>query len=258
MKFSETSHNDKTYAYYEKGEGPVILLLHGLLGTLSNWEAVFEKLSATYRVVMPNLPILEKGRRHNVHTLTDYLKDFTTFMKFESITLMGNSLGGHLALLYVLQYPENIKSLVLTGSSGLFENTEGIARIFPIRSNFEFAKKKTQETFYDPKIVGDDMVRDIMQNIGNIHKALCVVGVAKSAKQNHLGHRLKEIKTPTLLVWGLNDTITPPVVAHEFRTKIQHATLKFLDHCSHVPMMEHPEAFSKLTQKFLEKHMPSK
>jgi pimeloyl-ACP methyl ester carboxylesterase len=62
---------------------------------------------------------------------------------------------------------------------------------------------------------------------------------------------IPNIKAPTFLVWGLNDTITPPIVAHEFNRLIPNSTLRFIDKCSHAPMMEHPEKFNELVEEFM-------
>ncbi len=77
--------------------------------------------------------------------------------------------------------------------------------------------------------------------------------MARSAQRHNMAEDIKNIHVPTLLVWGLNDTITPPMVAHEFDRLIPNTELHFIDKCGHVPMMEHSEVFNKLFEEFLEK-----
>jgi len=80
---------------------------------------------------------------------------------------------------------------------------------------------------------------------------MSIVGIAKSAQRNNVAKDLHKIQVPTLLVWGLNDTITPPHVAHEFNRLISKSELYFIDKCCHAPMMEHPERFNELLDQFL-------
>jgi len=82
------------------------------------------------------------------------------------------------------------------------------------------------------------------------------VAIAKSAQRNNLASDLHKIKVPTLLVWGLNDTITPPMVGHDFNRLIPESKLRFIDQCCHAPMMEHPEKFNELVDEFISGKMP--
>ena len=80
-----------------------------------------------------------------------------------------------------------------------------------------------------------------------------IVAIAKSAQRNNIAKDIPQIKCPTLLIWGLNDTITPPSVAHEFNKLIPNTELHFIDYCCHAPMMEHPERFNEILEDWLEK-----
>lgn len=84
-------------------------------------------------------------------------------------------------------------------------------------------------------------------------KAIKIIALAKSAIRNNLGEELSQIKQPTLLVWGQNDTITPPFVAKEFNRLIPNSELHFIDKCGHAPMMEVPGEFNTILHRFLEK-----
>jgi pimeloyl-ACP methyl ester carboxylesterase len=245
-----TIKEENEYKYVDEGEGNVLLLLHGLFGALSNWEGVVERFSKKYRVVIPMLPIYEMPiREAGLEGLRKYVENFVALKKFSDMIIMGNSLGGHIALMYTLKNADKVKKLILTGSSGLFEDSMGGS--YPKRGNYEYVKERVSYTFYDPNVATKELVDEIFETTNSIPKCLRIVAIAKSAQRNNLAEEIPSIKIPTLLVWGLNDTITPPMVAHEFNRLIPNSILKFVDKCSHVPMMEHPEKFNTLVEDFL-------
>lgn len=249
-----TIKKEKEFSYIEKGEGEVLLLLHGLFGALSNWEGVLKYFSPHYKVVIPSLPIYVMPlRKMSLESLVKFIEAFVEFKKFESFTLVGSSLGGHLGLIYTLRYPEKIKRLVLIGSSGLSENTRGTS--FPKRNNYNYIKERVEYTFFDPKTATQAYVDKVFRITGDIPKALCIAAIARAAQKNNMAQEIVNIKAPTLLVWGLNDTITPPMVAHEFNRLITNSKLQFIDECCHAPMMEHPEKFNYILDQFLQEHI---
>lgn len=239
------------FNYIDEGEGEAMVLLHGLFGSLSNWDGVVGEFSSDYRVIIPMLPIYQmplKGAR--MEGLVDFFERFVEEFQLNDMILIGNSLGGHVALIFTLHSPQKVNKLILTGSSGLFENALGGS--FPKRGSYEYIKERVEYTFYDPKIVTKEFVDDIIEVTKDIPKCLRIVSIAKSAQRHNLSSELPNIKVPTLLVWGLNDTITPPMTAHDFNRLIENSKLKFIDRCCHAPMMERPERFNKLVQEFLE------
>lgn len=245
------------FKYIDEGEGEVLLLLHGLFGALSNWSSVTEHFKKNYRVVIPMLPIYDLPTKETgLEGLVQFLENFIAFKALKDLTLLGNSLGGHIALLYTLKHPEMVKRMVLTGSSGLFENTMGGS--YPKRGSYEFVKERVAYTFYDPKVASKELVDEIFETTTNIPKCQRIVIIARSAQRHNLSKELPRIKVPTLLIWGLNDTITPPVVAHEFHRLLPNSTLRFIDKCCHAPMMEHPTLFNELVEEFLMKHQIAK
>jgi pimeloyl-ACP methyl ester carboxylesterase len=151
-----------------------------------------------------------------------------------------------------LKHPEKIKTLTLTGSSGLFEN--GMGDSYPKRGDREYIRKKTQLTFYDPAMATDELVNEVFEITNNRIKVIKIIALAKSAIRNNLGQELSSIKQPTCLIWGNNDTITPPFVAKEFKKLIPNSELHFIDRCGHAPMMEVPEEFNTILEQFLTKN----
>lgn len=245
---------EKGYKFIEEGEGEVLLLLHGLFGALSNWEGVVNRFSGEYRVVIPMLPIYEMPiKQAGLDGLVSFLENFIALKRLDNINIMGNSLGGHIALMYTLANQEKVSSLILTGSSGLFENAMGGS--FPKRGSYNYIKERVEYTFFDPKTATKEYVDEVFETTKSIPKCMRIVAIAKSAQRHNMASEITNITVPTLLVWGLNDTITPPMVAHEFNRLIPNSTLKFIDKCSHAPMMEHPGKFNELLEAFIKKQI---
>lgn len=246
-----TIKNRNGFKYLEEGEGEVMLLLHGLFGALSNWDDVVNRFSKNYRVMIPLLPVYEKSsRKEGVIGLNHFLERFIEEMGLNHLTIMGNSLGGHIALIYTINNQEKVDRLVLTGSSGLFENSMGGS--FPKRGSYAYIKERVEYTFYDPSTVSKEYIDEVFETTTSIPKCMAIVGIAKSAQRHNLANELHKITVPTLLVWGLNDTITPPLVAHDFNRLISNSKLRFIDKCCHAPMMEQPEKFNSILEEFLE------
>ncbi|WP_258102728.1 alpha/beta fold hydrolase [Marinoscillum sp. MHG1-6] len=238
------------FQYIDEGEGPILLLLHGLFGALSNWDSVVKRFSSDYRVIIPLLPIYTMPiKEAGLDALNKFVEEFVDEMELSNLNLIGNSLGGHVGLIFTLKNPTKVSSLILTGSSGLFENAMGGS--FPKRGSYEYIEERVAYTFYDPKTATKELVDEVFETTKSIPKALRIVAIAKSAQRNNMAEEIKAIQVPTLLVWGLNDTITPPYVAHEFDRLIPNTTLRFIDHCCHAPMMERPEEFNAIVDEFL-------
>lgn len=240
------------FKYIEEGEGEPLILLHGLFGALSNFDGLIDYFKHHNKVVVPMLPLLDLDLRSaSVGGLEKFVQKFIEFHDFQNVHLLGNSLGGHVAILHVLRNPERIKSLILTGSSGLFEN--GMGDTYPKRGDYDYIKKKTELTFYDPQIATKELVDEVYETVNNRLKAVKIIALAKSAIRNNLGEELNQIKQPTLLIWGNNDAVTPPFVGREFQRLIPNSELHFIDKCGHAPMMEVPEEFNRILHKFLTK-----
>jgi 2-hydroxy-6-oxonona-2,4-dienedioate hydrolase len=243
---------DGNFRYIEEGQGEALVLLHGLFGAMSNFMGIISHLKQSYKVVVPLLPLYELDIFHtSVGGLASHVHKFIEKRNYDGIHLLGNSLGGHVALVHVLKHPERIKSLILTGSSGLYEH--GMGDSYPKRGDYEYIRTKTELTFYDPKVASKELVDEIYSIVNSRLKAIKIIALAKSAIRNNLGKELNNIQQPTLLIWGRNDTITPPFVGEEFKKLIPGSELHFIDKCGHAPMMEVPESFNTILADFLKK-----
>ena len=245
-----TIHKKEGYEYVDEGSGPTLVLLHGLFGALSNWAEVVKTFSSSFRVVIPLMPIyIKTDVEPSVRGLVDYVIEFLAFMKLEKYALLGNSLGGHIGLIATLENQEEVTALVLTGSSGLFES--GMGSTFPKRGDYEYVKERVEYTFYDPEKATKELIDEVFSITNDNYKALRVLRIARAAQRENLSKKIHKIQVPTLLIWGLNDNITPPQVAHEFNLLLPKAELRFIDNCGHAPMMERPQAFNEVLNSFL-------
>lgn len=240
FKYIETNPEQET----------TLLLLHGLFGALSNFKTIIDHFGGRMNVVVPLLPIFEMPlKRLSVVGLVDHVKQFVAYKKYQQLNLVGNSLGGHVAILYALAKPELLRSMTLTGSSGLFEAPLGST--FPKRGDYEFVRKKTETTFYDPAVADKELVDEVYDIVNDRNKAIRVIAIAKSALRHNIGERLHQITKPVLLVWGKQDTITPAFVGEKFDELLPNSRLHMMDKCGHAPMMEHPEDFNRILNDFL-------
>lgn len=241
------------FKYVEtEGEGIPLVLLHGLMGALSNFEGIITHFRKTHNVVIPLLPIFDLPlRKLTVSGLVDYVDRFIDFKEYEQVHVLGNSLGGHIAQLYAMKRPDKVKSMTLTGSSGLFESAMGSS--FPKRGNYEYIKNKAESVFYDPAVATKELVDEIFDIVNNRNKAIRIVATAKSAVRHNLGDKLHEIKTPTLLIWGQQDEVTPAWVGEKFHELISTSELHLVEKCGHAPMMERPEEFNRILSDFLQR-----
>jgi len=248
---SEFHKKNDEFQYLEKGEGIPIIILHGLMGNLSNFQGVFDYFpSKGYRILMPELPIYSLPLlKTNVKSIAKFVKSFIEFKELDEYILLGNSLGGHVALYYTKLFPENVKGLVLTGSSGLYENAMGGS--FPRRGDYEYVRNKVEDVFFDPKIATKEIIDESFENINDRSKLIRILAIAKSAIRHNMAKDLPKMKMPVCLIWGKNDIVTPPEVAEEFNSLLSNSDLFWVDKCGHAPMMEHPNKFNEIVNDWL-------
>ena len=243
------------FSYIEKGEGRPIIILHGLMGGLSNFRGVFEYFpSKKYKVIIPELPVENTPiLKTNVATFSKFVKDFIDFKNLKDVVLLGNSLGGHVGLLFTRDFPELVSGLIITGSSGLYEKSM-MGDGYPKRGNYEYIQNKTEEVFYDPKIATKEIVDEVFAGVNDREKLFKTLSLAKSAIRHNMTDDLPKMDTNTLIIWGKQDVVTPPNVAEEFNSLLPNSELSWIDKCGHAPMMEHPKDFNIIMENWLSKN----
>jgi 2-hydroxy-6-oxonona-2,4-dienedioate hydrolase len=248
---THTLKKEGKYSYIEVGEGTPIIILHGLMGGLSNFDEVTDFFSNKgYKVVIPELPLYTMSLlKTNVKFFAKYLYDFIAYKNFDNVILLGNSLGGHIGLYHTKLYPEKVKALVITGSSGLYESAMGSG--YTKRRDYEVIKKKAQDVFYDPAIATKEIVDEVYATVNDRSKLIKTLAIAKSAIRHNMSKDLPNMHTPTCIIWGKNDAVTPPEVAEVFQELLPDSNLFWIDKCGHAAMMEHPEEFNQILLKWL-------
>lgn len=218
-----------------------VVILHGLFGDLSNFESVIQQLKAKFRVVMPFFPLFSRDGYQDLNDLRIHTLQFLNDLGLvEPVHLIGNSLGGQIALLMSLEHPERVSSLVLTGSAGAGEQEFGCSS--PKRRCKAYLKDRIREVFFNYEL-DEAYVDQIHQVLVHHNQLIRLLKLARNSKKTQLVSRLHEIRCDALLIWGKNDVITPPQVAYIFHRALRASRLIWLDACGHAPMTEHPELF---------------
>lgn len=245
---TENLKTEGKFTYAEAGEGKAIIVLHGLMGALSNFDETFKYFSSRgYKVLIPELPLYTLPLiKTNVKNLAKFLHEFIEFKALKNVTLLGNSLGGHIALYHTKHYPNDVSNLVLTGSSGLYEKSMGDS--YPKRGNYEYIEQKTREVFYDPNIATKELVDQVYNIVNNRNSVIKTLAIAKSAIRHNMADDLPNMTQPTCIIWGKQDNVTPPEVAEDFHKLLPDSNLYWIDKCGHAAMMETPKEFNQILE----------
>ncbi len=239
------------FTFIEEGSGKPMILLHGLMGGLSNFSETISHFSQNgYRVLVPQMPIYDLSILNTtLKNIAKFVIEFIEQYVGEPAILVGNSMGGHIALIITTMKPSVVAGLCLTGSSGLYERSFGDS--FPRKSDKEYIRKKTQEVFYDPAIATNELVDEVFGVVNDRKKGIKTVMLARSAIRHNMMKELPDITCPTCLIWGKQDGVTPPNVAVDMHQLIKNSNLFWLDECGHAAMMEKPKEFNTILHKWL-------
>lgn len=238
------------------GTGTPVVFLHGLVGLNDHWEDVVRRVSGSVRCVMLELPLLDlHGDDCSIDGVARLTAQFLERHVGEPAVLVGNSFGGHVALRLALDRPDLVRGLVLAGSSGLIEKT--MVRDVQIKPSRAWLSEKIGELFFDRSKLREADIDRAHAELSRREGARAMVRLSKSARRNHLGERIGEIRTPTLLVWGREDVVTPPEAAEIFHRTIKGSRLVWFDRCGHAPMIESPDEFSTALRDFVREIGPA-
>jgi len=245
----------KRMRFYDVGSGDLpVVLLHGLFGSPSNWKSIMYDLADHYRFLALQLPIEPgAGRRHTAFRslghLTEYVARFFDEVELDRAVVCGNSLGGQVALDFYMHHPERVERLVLSGSAGLFERSLSGGR--PPRVCRDFIRDQACQIFHDPVHVDEELIDDVYSMLSDRHYRRFLLRVAKATRDRFMLEELAGVRVPTMIIWGRDDSITPPFVADQFCENIPNAELVFIDNCGHAPPIEQPGEFARHLHAFL-------
>ena len=171
--------SENGFNYISVGSGKPILILHGLMGGLSNFDGVFKYFpNIGYEVLAPELPIYTSNILNtNVKFFAEFVYKFVKFKKLKDVVVLGNSLGGHVGLIFSKLYPKLIKGLILTGSSGLYENSMGDS--YPKREDYSYIKERTEAVFFSPKIATKKIVDEVYKSVNDRLKLIKILAMAR-------------------------------------------------------------------------------
>ncbi|MBC7557392.1 MAG: alpha/beta hydrolase [Chryseobacterium sp.] len=243
---------EKKFDFIQEGEGQPLVLLHGLMGGLSNFTSMVDFFSQRgFQVFVPVLPIYDLPVLNtNLTSIAKFVARFIDDEIKQPVTIVGNSMGGHVGLILTTTRPELVKNLVLTGSSGLYERTFGDS--FPRKGDKDYIKKKTEEVFFNPAIATEQLVDEVFSLVNDRMKGIKTVMLARSAIKHNMLNDLPNIKCPVCIIWGKQDGVTPPEVAVDMHKFIPNSDLFWIDECGHAAMMEKPEEFNEILYKWIE------
>jgi pimeloyl-ACP methyl ester carboxylesterase len=242
------------FKWLEEGEGRPIILLHGLMGDIENFGDMVTHISKEHKVYGLDLRLFEGSLlKVSVKNLSDYLYEFMQYLNIKNAVLLGNSMGGHIALIFSKKHAKMVDGMILTGSSGLYEATMGDS--FPRRGDYNYIKIKTEEVFYNPKVATKELVDRVFAIANNRMSTLKLLGYAKSAIRHNMAEDIPTFKMPVCLIWGEHDKVTPPHVAKEFHKLFPNSELHWISDCGHAPMWERPNKFSEISLEWLKKHI---
>ncbi|MEO0513441.1 MAG: alpha/beta hydrolase [Planctomycetota bacterium] len=228
---------------------PEFCFLHGLVGLNEHWEHVAKSITDAARCTLLEIPLLRlRGKDCSIHGATSLTANFLEDHFDRPVTLVGNSFGGHVALKLALTRPDLVHSLVLAGSSGLLEKSQiGSIELRPSR---RWLREKIGELFFDKDHVSDADIERAHAELSTKDGARAMVRLSRSARKDHLGDTIAGIAQPTLLVWGKEDTVTPPEAGRAFASLMPNSRMVWLDRCGHAPMIEQPEPFADAMRTF--------
>ncbi len=243
---------DGPYEYLTEGSGTPIIFLHGLMGTLSNFQKQVDFFSQRgYEAVVPLLPLYSMPLpTTSVTSLTKFLKKFVDHRGYGKVVLVGNSLGGHIALLFQKLFPERVAGIVLAGSSGLYEAAMGNS--YPRRGDRNYIAERVRDVFYVKEVASDELIDQVFDTVNDRMKAIKTLAISKSAIRHNMAEDIKKFDVPVCIVWGRQDAVTPPEVADKFHELLPNSELNWIDNCGHAAMMEHPEEFNTIVAQWLQ------
>ena len=252
--------------YYDHGTGPALLLIHGMFGDFLDWEPVLAPLSETYRVVALDLPGFGESDkpdvRYSMEFFTEVLGTLAEELALQDVTVIGNSFGGELAVILAAARPEKVKALVLVSTGGL--TLRGEEELALIEKNFceanllaltpeyhelmfspIFARRSEQARRYIEK-----QNRKLARPDYNAYARVLAQCIPLAARMDIRGY-LAKLKCPTLLLWGENDRVFPPVIAEEAVKRLAKGELRVVPDAGHAPQLDNPGEFVAELETFL-------
>lgn len=257
---------DCTINYHDQGKGEPILLIHGSgpgVTAWANWRGVIPELSARARVIAPDMlgfgyTQCPAGRRLDPDAWVNQLTGLLDALDIATVSVVGNSFGGAIALALAQRHPQRVKRLVLMGSAGLsFPITEGLEKVWGYQPSLQAMGELMGVFAYDHSLINDDLVRmryeasirdDVQSRFAQLFPAPRQQGVEMLAVPEAA---LRELPQQTLLIHGRDDRVIPLEVSERLLRLIPHAQLHVFGECGHWVQIERARDFTRLLIDFL-------
>ncbi|HEX8753202.1 MAG TPA: alpha/beta fold hydrolase [Solirubrobacterales bacterium] len=267
--------------YAEAGEGPVLLLIHGMGGTFENWGEVIEPLARTHTVIAPDLPghgtSAPGGGDYSVGALAAGLRDLLVTLGHERATLVGHSLGGGIAMQFSYQFPEMVERLVLVASGGLGPEVSPILRAATlpgadlfIAATSSLGRRIAPALARALAVIGLRPNADVAEvlrgygTLGDPTRRAAFLATVRSVigtggQRVDASDRLYLAEAvPVLIIWGARDPIIPAHHGEDAHRHIPGSRLEVLADVGHMPQIEAPLRFAVSVERFLEETEPAR
>jgi pimeloyl-ACP methyl ester carboxylesterase len=250
-----------------------IVLIHGTAASLHTWEAWVKELKQTHRVISLDLPAYgltgpNTTGNYSPEYYAQFIHDFLEKLNVKKCILGGNSLGGAIAWRYALNYPTEVSKLILIDAAGYPMESKSVPMAFqlagmPVIKNLfkyvtpRFIVQKSIENVYadktkvKPELV--DRYFNLALRAGNRQAFIERMSTFKTLLNDSTYLQIKNIKTPTLILWGDKDLLIPLTVAENFHADLPNDTLVILKNLGHTPMEENPKQTLQVLNNFLSK-----
>jgi pimeloyl-ACP methyl ester carboxylesterase len=281
MRSKTARVHGRAVAYVEAGEGPVLLLIHGIAGSCENWREVIEPLARQHTVIAPDLPghgtSAPGGGDYSIGGLATGLRDLLLALGHERATLVGHSLGGGVAMQLAYLFPEMVERLVLVSSGGLGPDVSPILRAATlpgadlfISATAGIGQRVGSALGRGLTAVGLRPSADIAEVargyasledsrrraafLATLHAVVGARGQRVDARDRlHLAEAV-----PVLIVWGAHDSIIPADHGEEAHETIPGSRLEVFEDVGHMPQLEAPGRFIAVLERFLRETEPGR
>jgi pimeloyl-ACP methyl ester carboxylesterase len=274
------SVHGREVSYLAAGEGPLVLLVHGMAGTAHNWDPVIEPLALHNTVVAPDFPghgeSAPGGGDYSLGSLASGLRDLMIALGHERATLVGHSLGGGVALQFAYQFPEMVERLVLVSSGGLGPEVGAILRAAALPGADLFLRATAGPgSAVVGRLAGALGKVGLRPNadlaeVGRAYASLADIDRRKAflstlhAVVDTDGQRVAALdrlylaeNLPVLIIWGERDPIIPVAHGRAAHAQLSGSRLEVFPDAGHVPMLESPGRFAAVLQRFLDETEPA-